>query len=92
MSLFGGPDFDPNEDEGADIDNNALLSLIGDALVPSDLKGPPILEHLAGIVNTKFTADFDLEKRKEILDKYKVPNNCTSNCLPLKLTQKFGEN
>ena len=73
MSLFGGLEFDTNEDEGVNIDNNALLSLIGEALVPSEVKGPPISEHLAGIVNTKFSADFDLEKRKEILSKYKVP-------------------
>eukprot|EP00112_Aurelia_sp_Birch-Aquarium-sp1_P020955 Seg5516.2 transcript_id=Seg5516.2/GoldUCD/mRNA.D3Y31 product="hypothetical protein" protein_id=Seg5516.2/GoldUCD/D3Y31 len=72
ISLFGGPDFDNNEDEGVHLDNNALPSMIGDALVPLDLKGPPILEHLAGTVDTKFTADFDHEKRKEILDKYKV--------------------
>lgn len=82
MSLFGGPEFDTVEDEAVDLDNNALLSMIGDALVPSDIKGPPILEHLAGIVDTKFTAEFDLEKRKEILDKYKVPKNCNSLFAP----------
>eukprot|EP00794_Sanderia_malayensis_P014535 gene14535-16038_t len=65
-----------------DIDNNALLSLIGDALVPSDVTGPPILEHLANIVDAKFTAEFDIDKRKEILDKYKVPKNCNSLFTP----------
>ena len=70
------------EDEGNDLDSNALLSMIGDALVPSDLKGPPILEHLAGIADTKFAADFDLDKRKEILDKYKVPKHCASLIAP----------
>ena len=82
MSLFGGLEFDTNEDEGVNIDNNALLSLKGEALVPSEVKGPPISEHLAGIVNTKFSADFDLEKRMEILGKYKVPKNCTSLFVP----------
>ena len=82
VSLFGGPEFDTMEDEANDLDNNALLSMIGDSLVPSDLKGPPILEHLAGIMDTKFTADFDLEKRKEILDKYKVPKYFASLFAP----------
>ena len=47
-------------------------------MLPSDLKGPPILEHLRGIVDTKFTADLDLDKRKEILNHCKVPRNCAS--------------
>ena len=89
MSLFGGPEFDTMEDEGNDLDNNALLSMIGDALVPSDLKVPPILEHLVGIIDTKFKADFDLEKRKEILNKYRVTKNCASY-LPPKSVPKSG--
>ena len=75
VSLFGCPEFDVNNSEAAlhDIDNNSLLSQIGDALVPSDEKGPPILDHLASIVDAIFLVEFDVEKRKEILDKYKVP-------------------
>ena len=34
MSLFGGPEFDTAEDEGNDLDNDALLSMIDDALLP----------------------------------------------------------
>eukprot|EP00794_Sanderia_malayensis_P001966 gene1966-2237_t len=85
ISLFGGADFDSNTNEAIDnddIDNNALLSLIGDALVQSDVTGPPILEHLANIVDAKFTAEFDIDKRKEILDKYKVPKYCNSLFTP----------
>ncbi len=52
------------DDEAVNLDNNALLSMIGHVLVPSDIKGPAILEHLAGVVDTKFIADFDLQKRK----------------------------
>ena len=83
MSLFGGPDFDSTTNEVIDdIDNNALLSLIGDAFAPSDVTGPPIMDHLASIIDAKFTAEFDLDKRKEILDKYKVPKNCNSLFTP----------
>ena len=84
VSLFGGPEFDVNNSEAAlhDIDNNSLLSQIGDAPVPSEEKGPPILDHHGSIVDAKFLVEFDVEKRKEILDKYKVPKNCTSLMTP----------
>ena len=51
LSLFWVPEFDLNSNEAAihDIDNNCLLSLNGGALVPSDEKGPPMLDHLASV-------------------------------------------
>ena len=38
--------------------------------------------HLRGIVDTKFKADLDLDKRKEILNHCKVPGNCASSFVP----------
>ena len=40
------------------------------------------MDHIASIVDAKFLVEFDVEKRKEILDKYKVPKNCTSLITP----------
>ena len=64
---MGGQEFDVNNSKAAlhDIDNNSLLSKIGDTLVPSDEKGPPVLDHLASIVDAKFLVECDVEKRKE---------------------------
>ena len=50
--------------------------------MPSDEKGPPSLDHLASIVGANVLVEFDVQKRKEILDKYKVPKNCTSLMTP----------
>ena len=36
----------------------------------------PVSERLAKLVNEKFTLDFDLQKRKSIMENYKTPKNC----------------
>ena len=69
LSILGSDDFDDNED---------LLDEIDESLRPSDSIGPPINE----IVNDKFSSDLGLEKRKEIFEKYKTPENCPKLFVP----------
>ncbi|CAB4018917.1 Hypothetical predicted protein, partial [Paramuricea clavata] len=73
LSILGGDDFDDNED---------LLDEIDESLRPSDSIGPPIHEKIAKIVNDKFSSDLGLEKRKEIFEKYKTPENCPKLFVP----------
>jgi hypothetical protein len=73
LSTRGGDDFDDNED---------LLDEIDESLRPSDSIGPPIHEKIAKIVNDKFSSDLGLEKRKEIFEKYKTPENCPKLFVP----------
>ncbi|CAB3979216.1 Hypothetical predicted protein [Paramuricea clavata] len=58
-----------------------LLDEINESLRPSDSIGPPIHEKIA-IVNDKFSSDLGLEKRKEIFEKYKTPENCPKLFVP----------
>ena len=74
LSLFGGNEFDPDNDE--------LLQVIDESLRPSDSYGPKIKDNVAKMVNEKFTTDVGLDKRKQILEKYKTPENCTQLLLP----------
>ena len=77
VSLFGGWEFESQDD--IFLENEALLTSIDDAFVASLEKGPPPMSRqLASIIDGKFTAEFDLLKRKEIADKYPVPENCAS--------------
>jgi len=50
--------------------------------LPSENYGPPISDPLATIVNAKFSTEFDSNKRKEILEKYRIPKNCDSLLVP----------
>ena len=50
--------------------------------MPSLEKGPAISSQLAKIIDGKFATEFDLSKRKKILDKYPPPENCASLFLP----------
>ena len=71
-----GDDHDPDlagpmsEDE----DNTSLLTKIGESLCPTEDHGPQVIEKLSQLVNTKFVMDLDLEKRKQLFQKYKTPN------------------
>ncbi len=56
--------------------------MIDDSLRPSDGFGPPTSEKVAKIVNKKFNTDWGIDKRKEILEKYKIPANCTNLIVP----------
>ena len=74
ISLFGGNDFDTDTDD--------LLQAIDESLRPSDSHGPQIKERVAQIVNEKFSSDIGIEKRKEIFEKYKTPENCAQLLVP----------
>ena len=74
ISLFGGNDFDTDTDD--------LLEVIDESLRPSDSYGPQIKERVAKIVNEKFSCDIGIEKRKEIFEKYKTPENCGQLLVP----------
>ena len=47
-----------------------------------DETGPPFSEQLANVVAEKITTDYELDQRKEILSKYKAPQNCDEPYLP----------
>ncbi len=65
-----------------EVDNDSLLNDLNELLLPSEDQGPPISEQLAKIVNAKFSTEFDQQKRKTILEKYKIPKNCESLLVP----------
>ena len=58
LSLFGGTEFDPSDQ--SEMENEALLTSIDEALLPSTEKGPPISAQLAKINDGKFATEFDL--------------------------------
>ncbi|XP_068752154.1 uncharacterized protein [Montipora capricornis] len=85
LSLSGGGDIDDIEDtilEDGDSDNASLLSAISSSLSCSQDTGRPIASGLAELVNGKFNAEYSVEKRKEILQKYKKPSNCDNVLVP----------
>jgi hypothetical protein len=63
-------------------ESDRFFELIDDNLRLSDGFGPPISERIAKIINEKFTTDLGLAKRKEILEKYKIPADCTNLFVP----------
>ena len=73
------------------MNNDDLLSQITTSLSSAEDTGPPVSDKLSKLVNDKFQTEYTVEKRKEILQKYKVPI-IAMNCLCLKLTQRFGPN
>eukprot|EP00794_Sanderia_malayensis_P010192 gene10192-11239_t len=92
VSLFGGQEFDTNPQE---VENKAFLDAIDSALMPQAEQGPPISTQLAKIINGKFTTEFELSKRKEILEKYPPPSNCDSLQTPKvnpEIWSKLGAN
>ena len=80
VSLFGGDEF--QNPEGDEEDNDKFLTSIDLSLRPNEISGPPISEKVAKIVNEKFSTDLGSEKRKEILEKYKIPENCDQLYVP----------
>ena len=74
IRLFGGHDLEEESER--------FLDLIDDFHRPSDGFGPAISDKVAKIVNEKFCADLGIDKRKEILEKYKTPANCTNFFVP----------
>jgi hypothetical protein len=60
------------------VDNDDLLNLISNSLSSSDDTGPPVSEKLSKIINGKFQSDYSVE----ILQKYKLPENCEELFVP----------
>ena len=79
VSLFGGDEF---QNPVGEEDNDQFLKSIDLSLRPNENSGPPISDKVAKIVNEKFSTDLGPEKRKEILEKYKVPENCEQLYVP----------
>ena len=69
-----------SEDE--EVNNDALLSKITTSLSSSDDTGPPLSDKLSKLVNDKFQTENTVEKRKEILQRYKVPSYCNELFVP----------
>ena len=87
ISLFGddidNEDIDLREDvEDRESDNASLLSEICSSLKCSEDTGPPIASNLAHLINGKFSAEYAVEKTKEILQKYKKQGNCDHVLVP----------
>eukprot|EP00794_Sanderia_malayensis_P020798 gene20798-22838_t len=89
LSLYGGNEFDQPED--CLIGNTDLLTTLDNLLLPSDETGPPISEQLAQILSQKYNAEFDMEKRKEIMTKYKLPKNCDTILVPRVNNEIWGK-
>ena len=92
LSLLGDDSHHDFCSEDEEVNNDDLLSQITTSLSSAEDTGPPVSDKLSKLVNDKFQTEYTVEKRKEILQKYKVPINCNQNCLCLKLTQRFGPN
>ena len=67
------------EDE---LNNDGLLTQITTFLSSSNESGLSISDKLSKLVNAKFQTQYSGDKRKEILQKYKTPSNCTQLFAP----------
>ena len=79
VSIFGGNEFESTSECE---DNDSVLEAIDLSLRSSDVVGPPISDKIAKIINEKFSTDLGIKKRKEILEKYPVPQNCNNFFVP----------
>lgn len=92
ISLFSGEDSQNElqlEDE--EVNNDDLLSEITTSLSSSDEAGPPVSDKLSKLVNDKFQTEYTVEKRKEIVQKYKVPSNCHELYVPKVNSEIWGK-
>ena len=79
VSLFSEQDID-DEANAAKIETasqDQFLNEVKNAVATAKIKGPPISEHLAGIINKKFHLGLEPAQRKALIDKYLVPENCS---------------
>ena len=81
LSPYGGGDFDQQGIQPT-VDNTELLQFIDNSMILSEEADPPLSEHLAKILNAKYLVEFDTSKRKELLNKYKIPRKCESFVVP----------
>ena len=73
LILFGDYNLvdEPLEPEN-ELNNDGLLSQITTSLSSSDESGLPVSDKLSKLVNDKFHNEYSVDKRKEILQKYKT--------------------
>ena len=79
VSLFGEQDIE-EEANATKIDTasqDQFLTEVENAVATAKNTGPPISEHLAGIINKKFHLELEPAQRKALIDKYLVPENCS---------------
>ena len=83
LILFGDYSLvdEPLEPED-ELNNDGLLTQITTSLSWSDESGPPVSDKLSKLVNDKFHTEYSVDKRKEILQKYKRLSNCTELFVP----------
>ena len=83
LILFGDYSLvdEPLEPED-ELNNDGLLTQITTSLSWSDESGPPVSDKLSKFVNDKFHTEYSVDKRKEILQKYKTLSNCTELFVP----------
>ena len=64
--------------ENEEVNSDDLLSQIYCYLIKLIRRytGPSVSDEFSKLVNDKFQTEYTVEKRKEILQKYKVPINC----------------
>ena len=79
FSLFGEQDIEEeiNVLEKDSVSQDQFLSEVNNAVAKTKITGPPISEHLAGIINKKFHLGLEPAQRKALIDKYLVPENCS---------------
>ena len=83
LSLFGDGSLNEEQLEPFDdLDNDELLTQTTTFLSSSDKYDPPVSEKLSKLVNDKFQTEYSVEKRKDLLKKYKIPSNCTEFFVP----------
>ena len=78
VSLFSEQDIEEeiNVLENNSVSQDQLLSQVENAVATAKITGPPISEHLAGIIDRKFHLGLEPIQRKALIDKYLVPENC----------------
>lgn len=82
LSLLGDDSHHDFCSEDEEVNNDDLLSQITTSLSSAEDTGPPVSDKLSKLVNDKFQTEYTVEKRKEILQKYKVPINCNELFVP----------
>ena len=83
LILFGDYSLvdEPLEPED-ELNNDGLLTQITTSLSSSDESGFPVSDKLSKLVNDEFHNEYRVDKRKEILQKYKTLRNCTKLFVP----------
>ena len=79
VSLFGEQDIEEEADATTNdtASQDQFLTEVKIAAATAMNTGPPISEHLAGIINKKFHLGLKLTQRKALIDKYLAPENCS---------------